>query len=99
MTLNRHLRPSTCAAVLAAIGLHGGLAAMDDTSNAGSSLGDGVPAQPAPQESQPGGRLGLNGQRQVVIRGLVDLDALIQGNYLSGNDHIGDHRGYGLIRA
>jgi hypothetical protein len=103
MTPNRIL-PSTCVAALVALILPAGLcsprlAAMDNVPDPGTSLGDGVPPQPPPQEFQPGGHLGLSGQRQVTIRGLVDLDALIQGNYLGGNSHIGDHRGYGLIRA
>jgi hypothetical protein len=98
MTLPRPFRPTSRAACAALIALGAQVAAVD-VPPAGSSLGDGVPQQPAPQEFQPGNRMGLNGQRQVVIRGLVDLDALIQGNYLGGNDHIGDHRGYGLIRA
>lgn len=59
----------------------------------GNAPGAGTP------ETSPGARFGVNSQRQVTIRGQLDLDALIQGNYLDGNTDASDHRGYGLIRA
>jgi hypothetical protein len=59
----------------------------------GTASGTGLP------ELSPGARYATNAPRQVVVRGLIDLDALIQGNYLDGNNDVSDHRGYGLLRA
>src|SRR4051812_23807273 len=59
----------------------------------GTGSGGGSP------ELSPGARFDANAPRQVVVRGLIDLDALIQGNYLDGNNDVSDHRGYGLLRA
>jgi hypothetical protein len=39
------------------------------------------------------------GARQVYIQGLVDLDALQQGNYSDGNGDLSDHRSQGWLRA
>ncbi len=69
--------------------------------NAGSATPGSTPTNGGgtSMEYAPGSRFGVNAQRQVVVRGLIDLDALIQGNYLDGNNNVSDHRGYGLIRA
>ena len=39
------------------------------------------------------------GGRQVYIQGLIDLDALQQGNYTDGNSDLSDHRSEGWYRA
>jgi hypothetical protein len=75
-----------------------GLAAASDAADQGGDNGSRPLQQPG-LESAPGSRLQVNAQRQVIVRGLIDLDALIQGNYLDANNDLGDHRGYGLIRA
>ncbi|MBA3709622.1 MAG: alginate export family protein [Planctomycetes bacterium] len=86
-------RPCTLVTSLALLIGAAAVQAADD-------LGDGsrLLQQPGP-EFAPGSRLQVNAQRQVVVQGLIDLDALIQGNYLDANNAVGDHRGYGLIRA
>jgi len=40
-----------------------------------------LPTSPGGSETNPGARLGINGSRTVMVRGLVDLDALSQNNY------------------
>jgi len=70
------------------------------SSSANGNLPPGyLPTSPGGSETSPGSRLGINGSRTVMVRGLVDLDALSQNNYNDGNDDLSDHRGYGLIRA
>jgi hypothetical protein len=88
---------STALPLLAAAGLRAqdvpAPAPIDNAGNAPGSQPAGGP------ELAPGSRFPVNSPRQVQIRGLIDLDALIQGNYLSGNNSDSDHRGYGLIRT
>ncbi len=60
--------------------------------DSGSSL-------PSATEFAPGPRFGVGQQRVTVIRGLLDMDVINQGQYLSGNSDVSDHRGYGNIRA
>lgn len=45
------------------------------------------------------GRSAMGAGRQIVVQGLLDLDALQRQNFTDGNGSISDHRGYGLIRA
>lgn len=61
--------------------------------NAGDAPGGGTP------ELTPGQRFNVNSSRQVEIRGLIDMDALIQDNYTDASNNNPDHRGFGLLRA
>ena len=49
-------------------------------------------------EVAPGPRFG-GSNRTVVIRGMMDLDVVNRGGYLSANGDVSDHEGYGNIRA
>jgi len=64
---------------------------------------DGWSAEPVQggdqREFGPGKAMGLGQGRTVVIRGLLDLDVVNQGQYTSGNRNVSDHRGAGLGRA
>ncbi len=50
-------------------------------------------------EYAPGRSSTLGGQRQVIVQGDLDLDAITQDNYRDGDQGLGDHRGRGLIRC
>lgn len=60
--------------------------------------GDGFRASSA-GETGPGRPYTVGQGRQVIIQGLIDLDAVNRGQYLSGNRDVSDHAGYGYGRA
>ena len=60
---------------------------------------DSTGPMPTASEYAPGPKFGIGQQRVVVIRGLLDMDVLNQGQYLTGNNKESDHRGFGNIRA
>jgi hypothetical protein len=50
-------------------------------------------------ENAPGPRFGINRTREVSIRGMLALDVINRGQYLTGNRDQSDHQGTGNIRA
>ncbi|MCK6490810.1 MAG: alginate export family protein [Planctomycetes bacterium] len=50
-------------------------------------------------EVSPGKPFGISASRQVVIQGLIDLDVVNRGQYLTGNREVSDHAGFGYGRA
>ncbi len=92
----RHRRLAIVSALAAVIGVPATAHAVDNGTVTAQQF---IPQNGGGRETAPGNRLAIGGSRQVLIRGLVDLDGLTKGNYLDGNSNLSDHRGYGLIRA
>ncbi len=82
-----HLVPSLALLVVAATAA----SAMELTDQGGGAAGAG--------EFVPGPRFGVAQQRQVVIRGLLDMDVINRGQYTTGNSGESDHLGEVTIRA
>lgn len=58
-----------------------------------------TPPPPAPSPVVTQGRTVNESERQVFIKGLVDLDYISQTNYRDGNDDANDHRDEGWLRT
>lgn len=65
---------------------------------ASAAEGDGFRAASS-GEVAPGKPFGIQASRQVVIQGLIDLDVINRGQYLTGNRDVSDHAGFGYGRA
>ncbi len=79
--------------------LAGSLLALAAAPLAMAADGDLRVGVPGSGELGAGPRFSIGQQRVVVIRGLLDMDAVNRGQYLSGNRDVSDHAGYGNIRA